>query len=737
MAKIAVNTTLSGAFAGAIVCVLDQTHMRAVSTSNGVLAGVVGITAGCATVEPWGACCIGLISSFAFLGGNYFVDNVLHIDDPVSAGAIHLFGGAWGLLAVGIFSSRQGIKFAYGFDNDAMRSGLQLGVQCLGLICIVVWSAVTSFVVYFVLGKFVKLRVDLHKERKGIDYADHGVKPITDIFMERDDMPPSHPPPYRSTQDTRPQSEIIEASLTNDACMPDEKNGTPGPKATDLRDGSIEWQEVVRSNDEEDAGDEDEEDGLVFHPVATVISQEQIYVLGGREKATGPECVSSHVYLAAAERYDAKTGNSTQLTRMTYPRYGCVAAVMNRHIYVIGGMDETGLLASVERYDISSDSWQTLPALKHARIGCTAHVFDGQIYVFGGFDGMSHLTSVERFDPATNEWSSMAALAVARSSCAAATLGKKIYVIGGAATRDPKPEEPIRALAYWLTSVERYDPQTNVWTKLCPLSLPRRFPTTTVIDGQLHVVGHTTIQHSNEKPFMERGGNLTTQTEQKTLQTPPSPWVSGPIERYHVIEDRWEVVVKRASTEKNSDNKKVNEQAMNNWFKRLSSSSGISTANVPSLSTIEFDSSPRSEAGLISAAPPLALASAASSGLTSPRVDQQLTPSLSSRADLHISIGTKDAPSVIWRNVYLSPSVSPSSLSPTRILSVESENVPDSRNLSHDRTFSSDPVSLPGTPERHVAVRRLGRSQTSKRSGRTRSSSPIRETNFVSLMQAT
>eukprot|EP00457_Paulinella_chromatophora_P004909 gb/GEZN01004922.1/.p1 GENE.gb/GEZN01004922.1/~~gb/GEZN01004922.1/.p1 ORF type:complete len:485 (-),score=62.74 gb/GEZN01004922.1/:386-1840(-) len=174
--KIAVNTTLAACCGGLTVCIMTKVQMfyDVPATCSGILAGLVGVTAGCATVEPWGSICIGTIAGFVFMGANWVMENKLKIDDPLCATAIHGCCGTWGVLAVGIFSSTDGISLAYGYENDAFKSGLQLGVQVVGVCAIWAWTVTTSSLMFFAMSKVMPLRVTLEREKTGLDLIEHG-----------------------------------------------------------------------------------------------------------------------------------------------------------------------------------------------------------------------------------------------------------------------------------------------------------------------------------------------------------------------------------------------------------------------------------------------------------------------------------------------------------------------------------------------------------------------------------
>jgi len=117
---VAVNTTL-GAAAGALSGLFTSTIIDERKTGiyqwdttaamNGCLTGLVGITAGCATVEPWAAVVIGIVAGWLYLGASTLMLR-LKIDDAVDAIPVHMFGGAWGVIATGLFSNETRLEMA-------------------------------------------------------------------------------------------------------------------------------------------------------------------------------------------------------------------------------------------------------------------------------------------------------------------------------------------------------------------------------------------------------------------------------------------------------------------------------------------------------------------------------------------------------------------------------------------------------------------------------------------------
>lgn len=105
-----------------------------------------------------------------YIFGCWVLDK-LHIDDPVEAAPVHLFGGIWGTLATGFFSNANGLFY----DNPG--KAYFFGVQVLGIVVILAWVSVTSFIVFFTMKKLHLLRVDKSVEMMGLDIAEMGGVP--------------------------------------------------------------------------------------------------------------------------------------------------------------------------------------------------------------------------------------------------------------------------------------------------------------------------------------------------------------------------------------------------------------------------------------------------------------------------------------------------------------------------------------------------------------------------------
>ena len=135
-------------------------------TLNGVLAGLVGITAGCDAVSPWGAVVIGLLCGIVLVFAIEFIDHKLHIDDPVGASSVHGVCGILGTVLTGLLATDGGLFYGGGWHF--------LGVQCLGILVIDLWAAVCGFILFFGIKKAHGLRVEPRVEDEGLDIYEHG-----------------------------------------------------------------------------------------------------------------------------------------------------------------------------------------------------------------------------------------------------------------------------------------------------------------------------------------------------------------------------------------------------------------------------------------------------------------------------------------------------------------------------------------------------------------------------------
>lgn len=187
---VAVNTTL-GAAAGALSGMFTSTILDERKTGvyqwdttaamNGCLTGLVGITAGCATVDPWAAFVIGVVAGWTYLGASSLMLR-LKIDDAVDAIPVHMFGGAWGVIATGLFSNARRLEMAeYSTENIgwfyewARGSGnfTLIGIQLIAVLFVIGWTSCIFTPFCLVLKYLNWLRIDPLEEEVGMDISRH------------------------------------------------------------------------------------------------------------------------------------------------------------------------------------------------------------------------------------------------------------------------------------------------------------------------------------------------------------------------------------------------------------------------------------------------------------------------------------------------------------------------------------------------------------------------------------
>ena len=157
---------VAGGFATMMVSWLKYGKPSLSLTLNGVLAGLVGITAGCDLVAPWAAVVIGLVCGTVLVFSIEFIDTRLHIDDPVGASSVHGICGILGTIMTGLLATEGGALLGGGWGF--------FGAQCFGVLMIDLWAAAAGLVLFYGI-KYVKgLRVDKRIEEEGLDIYEHG-----------------------------------------------------------------------------------------------------------------------------------------------------------------------------------------------------------------------------------------------------------------------------------------------------------------------------------------------------------------------------------------------------------------------------------------------------------------------------------------------------------------------------------------------------------------------------------
>lgn len=175
---VAITTNLAACAGGSAAIITSWLLFKRPDVSmvvNGILGGLVAITAGCNNVDPKGAVAIGAVAGVLVVYGVLLLD-WLHIDDPVGAVSVHGFSGAWGTIAVGLFANPN-----YGAGPAGLFYGggtAQLVAQSIGVAAAFAWGFPVSLAVFWLMKKipFIGLRVPASEEIEGLDIIEHGIE---------------------------------------------------------------------------------------------------------------------------------------------------------------------------------------------------------------------------------------------------------------------------------------------------------------------------------------------------------------------------------------------------------------------------------------------------------------------------------------------------------------------------------------------------------------------------------
>ena len=190
LASIFVTTTISPAIATVVCMIFTWIKYGKPDVSmclNASLAGLVAITAPCDVTDAFGAIVIGAVAGLLVVFGVWLLDYKLKVDDPVGAVAVHMMNGIWGTLATGLFATKtapestiNGLFYGGGFK--------QLGLQCVGILSVAAWTAVTITITFLVIRATVGLRVSEEEELMGLDSKEHGLSSAYADFMPAGNM---------------------------------------------------------------------------------------------------------------------------------------------------------------------------------------------------------------------------------------------------------------------------------------------------------------------------------------------------------------------------------------------------------------------------------------------------------------------------------------------------------------------------------------------------------------------
>ncbi|MGH0157160.1 UNVERIFIED_CONTAM: hypothetical protein FKN15_033128 [Acipenser sinensis] len=204
------------------------------------------------------------------------------------------------------------------------------------------------------------------------------------------------------------------------------------------------------------------------------VLEEKLYVVGGRDGLKTLNTVAC---------YNPKTKTWSVMPPMSTHRHGLGVAVLGAPMYAVGGHDGWSYLNTVERWDPQAHQWSFVASMSTPRSTVGVAVLNGKVYAVGGRDGSSCLKTVECFDPHTNKWIPCAQMVNRRGGVGVATWNGFLYAIGG-------HDAPASSLTSRLSDcVERYDPKTDVWTAVCPMSISRDAVGVCLLGDRLYAVG--------------------------------------------------------------------------------------------------------------------------------------------------------------------------------------------------------------------------------------------------------
>lgn len=208
--------------------------------------------------------------------------------------------------------------------------------------------------------------------------------------------------------------------------------------------------------------------GRILPGVAALNSK--IYVVGGEQESQ---------ILANGEWYDTQADSWNKMSSMVVPRCEFGLCALNGFLYAVGGWVGEDIGGSIERYDPLADEWHLTGELPEPRFSMGVVSYEGLIYMVGGCThARRHLQDLVSFNPVTGEWRTLKPMLVPRSQMGVAVLDGYLYVVGG----NNRHHEALQ-------SVERYSFAENEWTKVPHMHMGRASPAVAAADGVLYVIG--------------------------------------------------------------------------------------------------------------------------------------------------------------------------------------------------------------------------------------------------------
>lgn len=224
-----------------------------------------------------------------------------------------------------------------------------------------------------------------------------------------------------------------------------------------------------------------------------VVYNNFLYVLGG----CTTQCAHGESAVNSVMRYDPRFDSWFQVSPMLHKRAYFFAGALNNRIYAVGGKFKDGSLATAEAYNPADNTWEliaSMPMSYHAHAGA---VYGDHIYVSGGYSGNHFTPDTQRYDPSNNQWEDMAAMLTPRGWHVMCAAHDKLYVFGGCNLNVNQQAQPVM-------QSECYDPSTDQWTIINPLSISHKEASCVVYNDQIYVLGGYNVQTKTGQKLVSR-----------------------------------------------------------------------------------------------------------------------------------------------------------------------------------------------------------------------------------------
>ncbi|XP_033735642.1 kelch-like protein 13 [Pecten maximus] len=224
-----------------------------------------------------------------------------------------------------------------------------------------------------------------------------------------------------------------------------------------------------------------------------VVFNNFLYVLGG----CTTQCAHGESAVNSVLRYDPRFDNWFQVCPMINKRAYFFSGALHNRIYAVGGKFKDGSLATAECYNPGDNTWEMIapmPMSYHAHAGA---VYGAHIYISGGYSGNHFTPDMQRYDPSTNQWEDMASMLTPRGWHVMCATQYKLYVFGGCNLNVNQQAQPVM-------QSECYDPSTDQWTIIAPLSISHKEASCVVYNDQIYVLGGYNVQTKTGQKLVSR-----------------------------------------------------------------------------------------------------------------------------------------------------------------------------------------------------------------------------------------